>query len=203
MKIYKNLKSALAERDKVEAIKLTLEGDFPQELFYFNNIKELYLEGSCAAFPKIGMNWLGLKLLSLKCHSFNGDISGIFYLPSLENLKIIETPLASFLLPLGFAPAPLQSLTIKSCGLKQLPEEISMLPRLKEINLSGNELISLPHSTVDLVNLQRLNLDSNKFQLFPDLIGKMKKLTHLSIDGNLFSQEEKDRIQRNFHLTVH
>jgi hypothetical protein len=29
----------------------------------------------------------------------------------------------------------------------------------------------------------------------------MKNLGHLSIDGNLFSEEEKARIQREFHIT--
>jgi hypothetical protein len=38
--------------------------------------------------------------------------------------------------------------------------------------------------------------------MFPDQIKKMSRLHHLSIDGNHFSEEEKERIQREFHLTI-
>jgi Leucine-rich repeat (LRR) protein len=121
-------------------------------------------------------------------------------LPHLENLKIIDTPLASFLLPLGNAPAPLKSLTIKNCSLKKLPEEISMLWQIQEMNLSGNDLDNLPYSFMDLKNLRRLNLDHNEFRKFPDEIKRNPSLQHLSIDHNKFSEEEKERIQRQFHI---
>ncbi len=121
-------------------------------------------------------------------------------MPHLENLKIIETPLDTFLLPLGFTPAPVKSLTIKDCGLKKLPEEISMLWNLREMNLSGNDLESLPKSFMDLQQLKRLNLDHNHFSTFPDAIKRMPHLKHLSIDHNVFPNEEKERIQREYHL---
>jgi Leucine-rich repeat (LRR) protein len=53
---------------------------------------------------------------------------------------------------------------------------------------------------VDLIRLKRLNLDQNQFSLFPDIIGKMSSLSHLSIDGNAFSEDEKARIQRQYHI---
>ena len=180
MNLYKNLTSALKEREDVKAIKLSLKGTFPLELFDLLNLEEVYLEG--------------------ECENFKGDLSPVFSLPSLESLKIIETPIKTFLLPLGKINAPLRLLTIKSCGLQKLPEEISMFTKLQEFHLPGNQLTSLPFAFKELHQLRRLNLDSNSFKVFPDLIKSMKTLTHLSIDGNSFDEDEKARIQREFHI---
>ncbi len=202
MKLYKNLNTALKESEEVEALKVTLSGKFPHELFMLGNLRELYLEGDIQELPRLGSLWPKLKVLSIKWPAFSGDLSGFFSLPSLENLKIIETPMKRLTLPLGHVNSPMKSLTIKSCDLTELPEEISMLTQLQELNLSGNELTALPHSFPALFHLRRLNLDSNNFERFPDLIKSMKTLSHLSIDGNKFAEEEKARIQRLFNIWV-
>lgn len=201
MKLYKNLGAAQKERDNVQALKISVKGEnFPEELLDFPNLTELYLDGNCTRFPDKTPKWNQLKTLSIKWPAFKGDLSNVFRLPQLMNLKIIETPMKQFLLPLGNTPAPLKSLTIKDSGLTHLPEEISMLWQMEEMNLSGNDLQELPKSFIDLGNLKRLNLDSNLFKLFPDNVKKMPKLSHLSIDNNKFSDDEKSRIQRDFHI---
>ncbi len=204
MKLYKNLGAARQERLDVQALKVTIKGDeFPPEIFDFPNLEELYLEGDCKNFDLRTSVWKKLKVLSIKWPYFKGDLSSLFKLPRLENLKVIETPLTSFLLPLGHSVSPLKSLTIKDCGLNFLPEEISILSELNLMNLSGNNLKSLPHAFIDLKRLKRLNLDQNHFEVFPDLIKKMPGLSHLSIDHNLFMEEEIARIQREFHISPH
>ncbi len=202
MKLYKNLSTAIKESEEVEALKVSLTGTFPTELFMLGNLKELYLEGNIQDLPRLGTLWPRLKVLSVKWPTFGGDLSGFFSLPSLENLKIIDTPLKRLTLPLGHVHSPMKSLTIKNCDLSDLPEEISMLTQLQEMNLSGNLLSSLPHSFPTLFHLRRLNLDANKFERFPDVIKNMKTLSHLSIDSNTFSEEEKARIQRLFNIWV-
>lgn len=203
MKLYKNLSTALKEREEVRAIKLSLKGGkFPEELFDLTHLEEAYLEGDCESFPSHIPDWKNLRVLSLKWENFKGDLSPVFSLPLLENLKIIETPLKTFLLPLGIVSAPLKFLTIKGCKLEKLPEEISMLSKLQELYLPGNSLEELPHSFRELTLLKRLNLDSNQFQIFPDFIKSLPYLTHLSIDQNNFSEDEKARIQREFHIWV-
>lgn len=199
MNLYKNLATASKESHAVEALKLTIRtSEFPVELFHFPNLQELYLDGDCANFPRM-LEWRKLKTLSIKWPNFKGDLSPLFSLPALENLKVIETPIKTFLLPLGQA-TPLKHLTLKDCGLQFLPEEISMLTSLNELQLPHNNLSTLPHSFKTLPKLKRLNLDSNQFTIFPEVFKLMKQLSHLSIDGNPFSDEEKDRIQREFHI---
>jgi Leucine-rich repeat (LRR) protein len=202
MKLYKNLATALKERTEVRAIKLSLKGHFPEELFDLDQLEEAYLEGDCQTIPETIAGLKQLKVLSVKWPNFQGNLSALFTLPKLENLKIIETPMRSFLLPLGQIPAPLRFLTLKSCGLERLPEEFSLLSELEDLHLGGNKLSQLPHSFHELQKLKRLNLDQNQFKQFPDQIKKMKTLLHLSIDGNKFDDEERARIQREFHLWV-
>lgn len=202
MKLYKNLNSALKERDEARALKITLkEKNFPTDIFHLTHLEELYLEGSCEIFPAELMALSKLKILSLKFENNKSDLSGVFSLPSLENLKIIETPIKMFLLPLGKINAPLKFLSVKGSGLEILPEEISMMVHLEELHLPQNKLTQLPFAFRELKKLKRLNLDSNNFSSFPDLIGELKNLKHLSIDGNHFNDEEKARIQRTFHIT--
>lgn len=202
MKLFKSLAQATREREEVRALKINVkEESFPENLLDFPNLGELYLEGNCKRFPSTP-GWAQLKVLSIKWPLFNGDLSPLFDLPALENLKIIETPMKSFRLPLGHAAAPLKSLTIKDCNLEKLPEEISMLQEVTELNLSGNKLTRLPASFIALKNLKRLNLDKNSFSKFPDAIKSIPALGHLSIDGNQFPEEEKERIQREFHIWV-
>lgn len=201
MKLYRTLASALEDAENVEALKLDIkDGRFPPELFMLNNLKELYLEGNCTDVPKVGHPWPLLKLLSIKWTSFKGDLSKLIALPTVENLKIIETPQKRVILPIGTALLSLKSLTMKNCSLEFLPQEITIFPELTEINLSGNNLTQLPASFVDLQKLKRLNLDQNQFSAFPDLIKSMPGLSHLSIDGNPFPEDEKARIQREFHI---
>jgi Leucine-rich repeat (LRR) protein len=201
MKLFKSLIEANRSREEVKALKINIkEEDFPKELLHFLNLEELYLEGNCRAFPMEALSWDSLKFLSLKWPHFQGDLSEVLTLKSLENLKIIETPLKRILFPLGKVLSPLGSLTIKDCGLEELPLDFSMLWKLHELNLSGNKLSALPPTFTELNNLKRLNLDHNQFKNFPDLVKNMKSLHHLSIDDNLFSEEEKNRIQRLFHI---
>jgi Leucine-rich repeat (LRR) protein len=201
MKLYRTLASAIQDADNVEALKLDIkDGRFPPELFMLSHLKELYLEGNCVDVPKIGAPWPQLKTLSIKWPQFKGDLSKIIALATVENMKIIETPQKRMVLPIGASLPALKSLTIKNCGLEILPEEIIIFPELTELNLGQNDLSNLPAAFPALTKLKRLNLDQNQFSKFPDLIKTMTTLSHLSIDGNPFPEEEKNRIQRDFHI---
>lgn len=204
MALYKNLKSALEFRDDCTALKLSVKGPtFPTEVFSFPHLQEIHLEApQLKHFPDGLQMWTKVRIISLRAPSFAGTLAPLFQLPALENLKVLETPLEPLRLPLGHTRAPLRFLTLKECGLKKLPLEFGELITLKELHLPNNKLSDLPGSFVDLINLSWLNLDKNDLGHFPQILGKMPKLKHLSLDGNPFPEEEKERIQRVFHLTV-
>lgn len=204
MALYKNLSAAQKERELVTGLKLTLKGaTLPPALFDFPQLQELYLEAPALQDLPPGLSgWSELRVLQLRAPAFRGSLADLFRLPRLENLKVLETPLHPLRLSIGGTRAPLKFLTLKSCGLTELPLEIGELSTLTELHLPQNELKDLPPSFVDLRLLKRLNLDANELTRFPSVLEKMKGLGHLSIDGNRFSQAEKERIQRQFSLTV-
>lgn len=204
MALYKNLSSAQKERELVTGLKLTLkEAALPSALFDFPRLQELYLEApALLELPDALTGWSELRVFQLRAPKFRGSLADLFRLPRLENLKVLETPLRPLRLSIGGPRATLKFLTLKDCGLVELPLEIGELTSLTELHLPQNELKDLPPSFVDLTRLKRLNLDANEFTRFPSVLEKMKNLGHLSLDGNRFPQDEKDRIQRQFSLTV-
>jgi len=202
--MFKNLKSALEERESVTALKLSVKDkNLPEELFHFPHLRELYLEAPALTELPSDMNaWRELTLLQLRAPGFKGSLAPLFHLPKLTNLKTAETPLHPLRLAIGGTKAPLRFLTLKDAGLQSLPEEFGELSTIEELHLPGNLLKSLPASFADLKKLKWINLDGNELEVFPEVLAKLPLLKHLSIDGNSFSEVEKERIQRKFNLTV-
>ncbi len=205
MGMYKSLAKALENPSDCTVLKATIKGDaFPPEIFAFPNLLELYLEApDMKEFPESIPDWAKLRTFSVRAPSFKGSLAPLFYLPSLTHLKVLETPLEPLRLPLGGGSrAPLKTLTLKRCGLKALPPEFGDLDTLEEAHLQENLLKALPPTFVGLKALKRLNLDHNAFSVFPDLVARLPTLHHLSCDHNPFPEEEKERAQRLFHVTI-
>jgi Leucine-rich repeat (LRR) protein len=202
--VYKNLKKALSEREQVLILKISLqEKNIPDELFCFPHLSELYLEANhLESWPKDLSGWSKLKVLQIRAPRLRDSLCTLFELPRLENLKTSETPLEPLRLPFGGIRSPIRYLTLKGAALKSLPEEFGEFKDLEELTLAQNKLSSFPQSVKFLSNLKRLNLDQNEFKIFPDILAQLAKLKHVSIDHNSFSQEEKDRIQRVYHLSL-
>lgn len=202
MKLYKSIKTALAAKEEVTHLKLTLSGELPVEIQDLKNLKEIYLDGNCSSIS--ALNSLSrLELISMTLPRLCEGLKEILKLPRLKNLKLIGAEIENFEIPLDSELSPLQSLTVKDCSLKELPQAVGKLSLLTEMNLDSNELTDLPEGFKNLRHLKRLNLDRNKLNLFPPILSELKSLKHLSLDGNPFSDEEKARIQRLYHLTVH
>lgn len=201
MKLYKKLSDAMRARSHVLFLKLKIsDGTIPLEIYDLTNLQELYLEGNFEELPDDLLKLRQLKVLSLKSSRWIGTLSVPLSLPSLLNLKVIDTKISTLHFPLGMRDSQLTSLTLKNTHLELLPEEISQFQTLLELNLSGNFLTDLPLGFSELKKLKRLNLDSNKFQILPSLIRSLPNLNHLSLDQNPLKKEERARIQREFHL---
>ncbi len=201
MPMFKSLAKALEKRIEARALKLALKGStLPAELFDLTELRELYLDApELTTLPTL-LPFSQLTHLEMSAPTLDGDLAPLFALKRLQVLKLHHTPLRT--LPLGHSTAPLRFLTLKACGLKNLPPEFGeLLQELEELSLASNELKELPGSFRELRKLKRLNLDANRLEIFPTVLGEMKNLKHLSLDHNLFSQDERERIQREYHLT--
>lgn len=202
MAMLKSLSSALKDPKNCDGLKLSLkETQLPEDIFKLTQLSEFYLEAPYLKELPSLLKLTKLKHFSLKASSFTGTLSDLFHHPSLQYLKVIETPVSDFTFKLEKHMAPLVSLTLKLCEIKKLPLELGELTTLQELYLPGNQLKELPFTIPGLVELKRLNLDSNSFEKFPDLIGHLPKLMHISIDHNKFNEAEKARIQRQFNIT--
>jgi len=76
------------------------------------------------------------------------------------------------------------SLSLMNLGLIELPESISQLVYLQELNLYGNKLTALPESIGNLNKVRWLNLTENNLTSLPHSIGQMKQLRTLYIAFN-------------------
>lgn len=67
---------------------------------------------------------------------------------------------------------------------KFLPEEVTQLTQIKNIDLTFNQLDSLPDSIVNLVNLEFIDLGFNRFETIPEILKKLPNLRGASFDHN-------------------
>lgn len=76
------------------------------------------------------------------------------------------------------------SVTIKNKNLTRIPEFVFNMPRLKVLDLSGNQIESIPEKIGALKNLQELAMESNALRSLPSSIGSLAKLERLSLYNN-------------------
>lgn len=202
MKMLTNLKTALKNPIEARFLKLTVFGEIPKELNHLIYLEELYLEGEFDIFTVDLQFFANLKLLSINSSTLKKFPAEVLKCPSLINLKVLAGQFHFLALPLEVI-SDLKFFTLKNTSLTELPLEISQLGSIEEMNLSENKLSNLPLSLCELKKLKRLNIDRNQFKTLPSIIKECGGLRYLSCDGNLFSDEEKERIQREFNLTPH
>ncbi|ORX84030.1 L domain-like protein [Anaeromyces robustus] len=78
-------------------------------------------------------------------------------------------------------------ISLSNMGLTSVPEEISHLSSLKEINFSNNKISSIPESIYNLSNLDRMHFEYNDLTSLSSSIGKLTNLQMLFFDSNELS----------------
>eukprot|EP01043_Picozoa_sp_COSAG02_P039360 COSAG02_NODE_3102_length_7368_cov_92.599120_2_plen_228_part_00 len=68
---------------------------------------------------------------------------------------------------------PLTSLSLDSCGLLHLPDDVGQLRNLRTLNVSYNLLEQLPAAICDLPNLTTLYVNNNRLVALPAEIGQL------------------------------
>jgi hypothetical protein len=77
-----------------------------------------------------------------------------------------------------------KELSIRGMGLTELPESLSQLTQLRQLNLSINPLIVLPEMLGQLTQLQSLILFSDKLIALPDWLSQLTQLQTLDLSHN-------------------
>ena len=70
--------------------------------------------------------------------------------------------------------------------LENIPDEIFKLNKLKELDISEQQINSIPDDIFKLDNLQYLSINNNKFTCFPEILLKLKNIKELGLLGNPF-----------------
>jgi Leucine-rich repeat (LRR) protein len=80
----------------------------------------------------------------------------------------------------------IRSLNLSRSSIKEIPNEVGKLIRLRHLNLAScGKLESLPETMCDLCNLQSLDVTlCRSLKELPKAIGKLTKLRHLRISGS-------------------
>jgi leucine-rich repeat protein SHOC2 len=86
-----------------------------------------------------------------------------------------------------FCLTELTALSMRECSLTQVPQAITHLVKLKDLNLSDNTLDSLPEIRA-LSLLSIIRLSNNRFMRLPDTILELPDLKELSLTGNLIQR---------------
>ncbi|CAM9220260.1 unnamed protein product [Ectocarpus sp. 4 AP-2014] len=75
-------------------------------------------------------------------------------------------------------------LSLKSCKLRRLDDDVAELGCLKELYLETNLILNLPETFTRLRMLEILDAKKNRLQDCPEAIGSLSLLKRLELDGN-------------------
>ncbi len=78
----------------------------------------------------------------------------------------------------------------KALDLTALFNQLSQLPKLKKLDISGGEFKTLPDNIGKLINLEELKLKDNNFVTLPDSFINLKKLKVLSLEHNAYLYDD-------------
>jgi len=112
----------------------------------------------------------------------------LFRFVNIQTLDVSSNGLS--FLPDVFQYCPVRTLIAKNNNLsnESLPKSFTTSIKLRELNLSGNQLTAFPEQLLDFPNLKYLYLGSNQISTLSRNIGKLKNLHILSLGGNQLSE---------------
>ncbi|XP_050230104.1 disease resistance protein RPV1-like isoform X2 [Mercurialis annua] len=164
----------------------------PKKIASLKSLEELVLSGCLELneLPKV-LAEMNLRVLAVdgcsinKLLSINRDATS----PRLSSITSWESTFRSWLSPsrgaksmsfsFTFLPSSLVSLSLANCNLSNdhILKDLSMLPSLQRLNLSGNSFHAIPESINNLTLLHSLILDHcESLILLPELPNSLKEL---------------------------
>ncbi len=78
----------------------------------------------------------------------------------------------------------LEHLTLRTCTIGTLPEEIASLSKLTSLDMGQTSLTNLTSAVVRLPRLKKLWLNDNALVALPPDLGNLKQLVYLNLDRN-------------------
>ena len=104
--------------------------------------------------------------------------------PKLTVIRLIGNPLVRLPGALFTQLTKIVVLGLSNCHLVELPEEITSLNTLEDLNLIKNELEHLPKDIGSLIQLKQLSISANNIKVLPDSFSKLVNLPRLNLERN-------------------
>ncbi len=167
--------------------------ELPQELSELKMLRRLDLPGNKLSGNSANLQVISqLKLLELLVLNSN-DLQEIpsFIIPHLQKLKSISLNFNKF----------------SSEGLTKIISELSELPELREVFLSGCKIDRVPHVNNGFKKLVKLDLGENNISNLPDYFSKLPNLKWLVLKGNPVYEDgsfkSNDRLKYEYESWVY
>ncbi|MHA7057271.1 leucine-rich repeat domain-containing protein [Aquimarina sp. M1] len=128
-----------------------------------------------------------LKILILDSLDIKEIPTSIKLFPNLKQISLVDNPNLDLKQVIDqISELPVEFLNLKNTKLTKLPENISKLTHLRDLNLSYNSINDLTSYVYlgKLPELYSLWLDHNELQTFPKTIGRLRQVRFLYIDHN-------------------
>jgi hypothetical protein len=140
---------------------------------------KLIFQGFWVGLPRDKKTLLELDELDLSWHNCKKIPNQIRYLTKLKVFRFAKS--SSGLQPSSHDNADGYN------RIDEIPDWISELVNLEELDLSGNEIEFFPNTLNKLVNLKRLYLHDNKINTFEESCGVFQELKVIWLQGNKFA----------------
>jgi Leucine-rich repeat (LRR) protein len=160
--------------------------EIPEGINRLSNLKELHIFWSSLSLTQISyllsvlphLTYLGIRW----CNSYEQLLNT---LTNIQQLGIDLTYNELTTIPDSITKlVNLTELNLTDNKLATIPDSITKLGNLTSLDLSSNQLTTIPDSITKLVNLTSLDLSSNQLTTIPDSITKLVNLTFLYLDNN-------------------
>lgn len=200
-----------------------LSGEFPTAILSLTNLQKLDISSNklTGNVPNLSV-LINLKYLNISNNSLSGDVFPSF--SSLSNLEEIyvgdnaftfsSTDFSGFtqlsildIANCGFTAVPpsLQNLKSLNISRNQISDysNLSTIPNLEELKISGNQLTAIPSVIGNLTKLKTLDASNNSLTQFASL-SNLAQLEWLSLENNALQNvpSEIQNLQKLIHLNL-
>ncbi|XP_067934863.1 uncharacterized protein [Watersipora subatra] len=140
--------------------------------------------------PEVVTKLTSLEELDLSCNPINELPDSFIQLQKLKVLRITGNSVLS--IPFGLQTVPevvtkltsLEELDLSNNRINELPDSLGSLKSLRKLNLSGKPIEVLPESITSLSSLEELDLSWCKINQLPESLGSLTLLRKLNVSSN-------------------
>lgn len=208
---YSSLPEEVGELQHLESLEILLDdkATIPDSIGSLQNLFELKIKGGFSTIPSSVYELTNLKILHLETDGFIGDLSSsisqlenleelkisgvitsipkeVWHLPSLKVLHVCAKGRLQRLPGLKVKNETLEDVCFDASDFESFPEELYMLPSLKKLVVSGDNINYMPWEIELFTRLKLLDFEKTNISSLPESILNLEELEDLYLPPNKF-----------------